>query len=288
MTPTYDISHRATMGARRYQEDACAFAVVGPRERTGAPQREPALAGAGASDEGSAAPAPSAVASHKPLLAVLADGMGGHVGGARASKTACRAFIDTYLAAARNSDSEPGGRLEAALAAANAALAEAVAGDRALNGMGCTLIGALLDGALLRWISVGDSHLFLLRKGELFLLNENHSLAPVLDELAAQGQITPDEAASHPRRHYLRSALTGEEIELVDFVPEGLALEPGDWVVLASDGIDTLEPDEIADLIERGAARGGADGVAEGLIAAIDGLAAPGQDNTTVMAVGVG
>jgi protein phosphatase len=133
---------------------------------------------------------------------------------------------------------------------------------------------------------VGDSHLFLFRAGELFHLNENHSLAPVLDKLVEDGEMSREQALAHPRRHYLRSALTGEEIELVDLAPAAIELEAGDCVILASDGIDTLDADEIADIV---ASRAGED--AEAIVAAlIDAVLAARQtyqDNTTVMVVRV-
>ena len=94
------------------------------------------------------------------------------------------------------------------------------------------------------WVSVGDSPLFLLRRGEILLLNEDHSLAPEIDKLAAAGKMTWEDAKADPRRHFLRSALTGADIDLIDRSRRPLALEPGDVVILASDGIHTLsEPD---------------------------------------------
>ena len=82
------------------------------------------------------------------------------------------------------------------------------------------------------WVSVGDSPLLLFRQGEIALLNEDHSLAPELDRLAALGRMTPEEAKSDPRRHMLRSAVTGDELDLVDVSRRPLALEAGDYVIL--------------------------------------------------------
>ncbi|MGQ0455725.1 MAG: PP2C family protein-serine/threonine phosphatase [Hyphomicrobium sp.] len=248
----------ATRGARDYQEDAAAFWSSAAEPSQGA-------AVAGVSDSG---------------VAVLADGMGGHAGGALASRMACEAFI---VAAAR--DEHVGSEnLCGALDAANAAIAAKISKDPLLSGMGSTLIGAAFSSAGVEWVSVGDSPMFLFRRGEIAVLNEDHSLAPELDRLVAAGRLTEDEARRDPRRHMLRSAVTGDEIDMVDVSRAPLALEGGDYVVLASDGIATLQNPEIARIIQ-GYAKDGAAAVATALIRAIEALREPHQDNATVLVV---
>jgi PPM family protein phosphatase len=271
MSLTFDTSHRASMGARRYQEDACAFAPL--RISTPAPA------------EPTATTVPIAASGPGTgVVAVLADGMGGHVGGERASNTACEGF----LGGLSSFPGDASDHLLAALASANEAIRREGLAEPSLHGMGCTLIGAVFgttgETAALRWVSVGDSRLFLFRAGELFQLNEDHSLAPLLDQLVAQGELTQEQAREHPRRHHLRSALTGDPIEMVDHASENVALRAGDCVVLASDGIDTLAADAIADVIEEHRGEG-ARAIATALIDTVDRIARPGQDNTTVMAI---
>ncbi len=244
---------RQSRGARSYQEDT---AVVWPGQV------------AEAADGGSQ------------LLAVLADGMGGHTGGAIASRTVCDGFLKAYS----GGNGPLPRRLVTALEASNDAVAREVASDPSLYGMGSTLVGATfgLDGV--EWVSVGDSPLFLYRHGEIALLNEDHSLAPALDQLVAQGKLSAERARNDPRRHMLRSAITGEEVEMVDVSRRPLPLESGDFVILASDGIHTLEPAEIARVV----AAYGADGcdvLASALIRAVEQMRAPHQDNTTVIVV---
>ena len=216
------------------------------------------------------------------LIAVLADGMGGHAGGAIASDIACR----TFLSAFRAGEGDLSEQLLPALETANRAIATAV--DELPNhaGMGCTLIGATFRPGGINWVSVGDSLLYLWRRGGLAILNDDHSLAPEIDRLAEAGVITWDDALADHRRHYLRSAVTGEEIELIDNPPGPIALGEGDVIVLASDGLDTLSDEQIAGLIEINAARSASE-IAKALIEAVAAAAVPNQDNTTVVAVRV-
>ena len=201
------------------------------------------------------------------LLAVLADGMGGHIGGAVAGQTACSKFAEVFAAATIPYDQ----RLQSALDASNEALAKGVEENAALRGMGCTIVAAWLDTLGIRWASVGDSLLLLYRFPDVIRLNADHSLGSFLDEQARQNRISASEAKEHHNRNALRSALTGAKIDLIDLRSEPLELQAGDWVLIASDGICSLEGDEMAD----------------GLIAAVVRKGVAGQDNTTVVAIRV-
>ncbi|MDX2308864.1 MAG: protein phosphatase 2C domain-containing protein [Hyphomicrobium sp.] len=251
----FDKAVAATRGARPYQEDT-------------------ALLWPGEGQKASELPEPAT------LVAILADGMGGHAGGALASHMACETFAAGYAAA----EGDTRQRLFEALMRANDAIAAKVADNPVLEGMGSTLVGVVFgeDGA--HWVSVGDSPLLLVRRGQLALLNEDHSLAPELDRLAELGRMTHEDARRDPRRHMLRSAVTGEEIELVDMSRQPLAIEPGDYVILASDGLNTLDYAEIERIVAA-YATDGAKSVAEALIRAVLAVKDPHQDNTTIVAV---
>jgi protein phosphatase len=243
---SFEYATRAAQGARSYQEDAAAVR-----------------------------------ADADALTAVLADGMGGHAGGAVASGVASAAFLRAFRDWAA---ADVRVRLARSLDSANAAIAARAAGSASLAGMGCTLIGAAFLPDRLEWISVGDSPLYLMRRGEITRLNADHSLAPEIDRLAEMGRISWDDAKSDPRRHILRSALTGAEIDLIDRPREPLVLEPGDAVVLASDGIHTLPEAEIGRLVAGAEA---VEAAAEALLAAVAAADDPHQDNTTVVVVRV-
>jgi protein phosphatase len=227
-------------------------------------------------------PAAGAEGRATELTAALADGMGGHAGGALASGTAC----STFLAAYGSSSGDVPARLDEALQLANQAIAAQVVENPSLNGMGCTLIGTTFSAPGIQWVSVGDSPLFLVRGGEIVLLNEDHSLAPEIDKLAAAGKISWDQAKSDPRRHFLRSALTGADMDLIDRSHRPLALEPGDVVILSSDGIHTLSEPDILRVVTETVA-GGPEAVANALLAAVEAGGDIYQDNTTVVVVRV-
>lgn len=238
-------------GDREYQEDAIGFRTVpldGERET--------------------------------PSLVVLADGMGGHTGGKIASETAIRAFLNTYD---EDAGGAPADKLDAALNAANTAIAAAVRDDPQLKGMGCTLIAIAFTGDGGHWISVGDSPMWLHAGGELKRINADHSMSSVLKDLVADGRMTAEEAANDPRRSALRSALTGAAIAMVDRSETPLSLAPGDCLVLASDGLDTVGDDKLAQLLC--AARDDAGALSDDLVAATLAADQPGQDNVSVIVI---
>jgi protein phosphatase len=250
----FDYASRTTKGARDYQEDSSAFwPDKGCNKDDGADTR---------------------------LVAVLADGMGGHTAGALASQMCCESFIEAYSGL----NGPRPQRLINALKSANDAIAAKVEANPVLSGMGSTLVAAALSDDGVEWVSVGDSPLLLYRRGEIALLNEDHSLAPELDRLAAIGRITAAQAKNDPRRHMLRSAVTGEELDLVDVSRKPLVLEPGDYVILASDGVHTIDTPEIERIVSAYAADG-AEAVAGALIRAVEAVRDPHQDNTTIIAV---
>lgn len=197
------------------------------------------------------------------LLAVLADGMGGHKGGAVAS----RLVVDAVVAAM-----EAGASLATALDAGNRAVGERVAREPALESMGSTLVAALVRGDTVSWISVGDSPLYVVKDDLIERVNADHSMAPQLDALAARGVITKAEARSHPARHSLREAVMGQPLTLID--EDSRSLLPGARLLVCSDGVQSFDNRQIA-------AHSGAS--AQALVYAVVSLRVPHQDNVTVI-----
>lgn len=204
--------------------------------------------------------------SEGPAVLMVADGMGGHVAGEVASRLAVNA--------AASSDLEPTDRV----AAGNRAIREEVAREPSLEGMGTTLtLVSLEPGGMARFGHVGDSRAYLYRKGELSQVTEDHTVA---SELAIMGQISPDDVDSHPQRHMLTRTLGLTRFVDIDEIE--LSLEPGDRLLLCSDGLtEMVNDDHIAETIEHGTA----DDAAWGLIELAND--AGGVDNISVVIVDV-
>ena len=213
------------------------------------------------------------------LLAVLADGMGGAPAGDCASRLVVSAFLESY---ARHAEPAPM-RLELAAWETNDAVADAVLEDQALNGMGATLVAGLFFPGRCVWLSVGDSFIYLCRDATLKRLNPLHIYATELDAKAERGEITHEAARSHPERHQLTSVVMGWPMERVSLGE--LALETGDVVLLASDGLDTLPDEEIVAICQQAASGKAAQCLADALLKRIEDHQAPHQDNATVIVV---
>ena len=211
------------------------------------------------------------------LLMALADGMGGHSGGADASRIA----VDAFLRGFPESRGTVETRLRYCLDAAIAGMHDREAQDRRLTGMGTTVVAALYDGHGVDWLSVGDSPMWLFAGGALARLNEDHSMAPLLEEMVRTGELSTHEARSDWRRHMLRSAVMSRRPELVDCAWRSCRLLPGEFLLVASDGIETLAEEEIAERLR--AANGSAEAAADALMSAVRAAADPRQDNVTFL-----
>ena len=245
-----DFAGRQTCGARSLQEDAYAFSE---------------LANAAGKVEG--------------LLLVVADGMGGHNAGERASETAVKSFVTAFHAAA----GDPAKRMRNSLTAANEAIAEELRREPDCQGMGTTLLAVSVTPAGVEWISVGDSPLYLWRGATLTRLNADHSLRPVLSEMAKRGEIPVASTARQGSGNMLRAALTGEEIALIDQSRTPVRLERQVVILAATDGIHTLTDREI--MAACGEPMASASVLAGNLLRAIQEVQNPKQDNTTIAIV---
>jgi protein phosphatase len=224
------------------------------------------------------------------ILAVLADGMGGHVGGSTASQIAAVRYVENFASGYSSADqglSTIGQLLEHSLIASNDGIGSEIRRNPTLNGMGCTIVAAYLDEQGLRWSSVGDSSLLLYRHSNLIRLNEDHSIGALLDRQAEANLISLEDARNDPRRRTLRSALTGGPIAVQETVTEPETLMHGDWVIVASDGLETLPGDEIARIIARHNELGEPKEVIRELLAEIKKRAVPNQDNVSIIAIKV-
>ena len=174
-------------------------------------------------------------------MLVVADGMGGHVGGA----TASRICVET-LGEALQDEGAPEARLARGLAEANSRIRAAAERQPDLAGMGTTAVALLFASPRTAWLGwVGDSRAYRARGGELELLTHDHS---VVAEWVRAGILQPEEADHHPRRNELLRAL-GASGDVEPDLRE-LDVRPRDRFLLCSDGLSSVVPaDEIRAVI---------------------------------------
>ncbi|MBS1914291.1 MAG: Stp1/IreP family PP2C-type Ser/Thr phosphatase [Bacteroidetes bacterium] len=204
------------------------------------------------------------------LLLVVCDGMGGHRGGARASRIA----VETTIADVEEGSGSSGELLRRAVMRANDAILQEAVRDGALKGMGTTLVAALLNGEDAVLANVGDSRAYLLsRNGAIERLTADHSL---VGEMVRRGELSEDEAARHPRRNVITRALGspgGIEPDIYQ-----CRLASGDTLLLCTDGLHGLVNDAaITELLRRRPVAAACDALVERA------LAEGGTDNVTAV-----
>ena len=201
----------------------------------------------------------------EPLFAV-ADGMGGHRGGEVASQLAVETLEKLFKKGI--------GELPDQVQEANRVVFERSVVDERVAGMGTTLTAALVEGDRIRLAHVGDSRAYLLREGDLRLLTEDHTL---VHRMVTEGEISKEEAETHPQRSVLTRALGVDTV--VDVDDDTVQVRPGDRLLLCTDGLTSMvseqaieevlravpDPQEAAERLVRLANEGG------------------GTDNTTVV-----
>lgn len=153
-------------------------------------------------------------------------------------------------------------------------------------GKSCPILVTEKIGKRLYWMSAGDCALLVYRRGMLTRLNQDHSMGAFLDEMARQGKITTAEAKAAPNRQAQRSGLTRGEIPIIDEPEEPVLLEPGDVVLLATQGLFTLTGDEIAALITANASSP-PERTVSALLKAVDAKHRPDQDNVAIICIRV-
>jgi serine/threonine protein phosphatase PrpC len=170
----------------------------------------------------------------KGRLFSVADGMGGHEGGAEASRIAVETLEEIY-AGAEGDDIRA--ILLKAFQTAHQRILQYAGSHPGLQGMGTTCTAVVLRGFDLYYAHIGDSRLYLARGDSIYRLTRDQSY---VGELVEQGIISTEEAGTHPQRHILTSAL-GAGAEVAPECPEEpLSLENGDVLVLCTDGLWSL------------------------------------------------
>lgn len=207
-------------------------------------------------------------------LLVVADGMGGHQGGATASRLAVEAIGEVF----RAGGDDPEAMLQEAFETANRRVFGVAQERPELRGMGTTGVSLLLGPQGAAWVAhVGDSRAYRVREGKIEPLTADHS---VVAEMQRRGLITEEQAAHHPRRNEILRSIGVEPDVRLDL--QRVDLSPGDRFVLCTDGLSGLVSDEeigavvgrvspaeaVRALVDTANARGGVDNVTV-LVAAV-------------------
>lgn len=179
------------------------------------------------------------------LLAIVADGMGGHQGG----ETASRLAVDTIQREfSKQLDNRNGfTALKKVFQEANKAIFQRAHQSPELAGMGTTLVAMLLLNGCVYYANTGDSRLYRIRRGQWKQFSQDHTF---VNELVNRGLLEPEAAKTHPDKHVICRAI-GTHAKITVDVPElPLAIEIGDSFLLCSDGLyDLVEEFEMVELI---------------------------------------
>lgn len=182
------------------------------------------------------------------LLAMVADGMGGHNAGGTASKMACAVVAEQLQRTLPGEGPGYAQRIGAAMSSAHEAIKKAGVKNAQQQGMGCTFTCAVVINGMLYLGHVGDSRLYQLTDGQLKQLTEDHT---IVNELFKKGTITMQEKEEHAMKNVLVQAL-GSNMKLVpQLLKTGVPVQPGDRFLLCSDGVyTTLSHPELQALME--------------------------------------
>ncbi len=239
------------------------------------------IRGTGSSDPGRRRPSneESFLADQERGLFVVAAGMGGHAAGEVASKLAVE-IVERNLRQASRAEEDTSALIHRAIKEANQAIVEQTQARPDLQGMGTTLVMALVENAT-AWIGhVGDSRAYRIRGESIQLLTRDHSW---VSEQVQLGHLSAEEADHHPWRHVITRALgSREEVEAEVWAEP---LRSGDIILLCSDGLNSMaEEQQILDAVC--AARDDLDEACHRLVDLAN--AGGGEDNITVVLLAAG
>ena len=222
----------------------------------------------------------TAVLRNTGILAVLADGMGGLSGGERVSQ---KIVMEALTFGSTLQANQVPTALPGMVAGINHAVNQML-GPKGLYTSGSTVVSALITGNALRWISVGDSRVYLYRDGQISQLSRDHDLLQDWMPDILDGKRSMAEALRDPNGRKLTSFIGMGELRHVDYNRTPIPLLPGDRVLLMSDGVyGTVSDAEMAAILrDCGSVQLAASHIGQRIM----GAALPYQDNYTLIVLG--
>lgn len=170
---------------------------------------------------------------------VVCDGMGGAAAGEIASSLAVDEVMRLLKGRSQESEDQLPAAAENAVTAANEAIFSRAQRNERLNGMGTTLVVMATQEQHVWILNIGDSRCYLMRRGKLEQLTQDHSL---VEEQVRLGRMTPQEALYSPLKNVITRAL-GTQSQVTPDIFQ-LEAEPGDLFMLCSDGLTRELPDK--------------------------------------------
>ncbi len=178
---------------------------------------------------------------HDSALLLVCDGMGGHNAGNVASSLAATVFAGEVREGLANSRVTGAvcSLMKSALRTANASVYQLSIADAACNGMGTTMVSAVIIGSDATVMNVGDSRAYHMSEGLLRQITRDHS---VVEDMIERGEITREQSRLHPRKNLITRAVgTSAEVD-ADFF--SVTMKEGDTLLLCSDGLTNVVTDE--------------------------------------------
>ena len=179
------------------------------------------------------------VPSEHLAVGVVCDGMGGAKAGNIASLIAVETFVDTLQSMQPSDEAGPPAVLSQAAATANSAVFRRACADPDCRGMGTTMVAVLIVENVAYLLNIGDSRAYHINEGGITRVTRDHS---VVEDMVARGDITPEEARTHPRKNLITRALGAEEQIRADLYEKQLV--HGDYLLLCSDGLSNVVTDQ--------------------------------------------
>ena len=177
-----------------------------------------------------------------PNLFIVADGMGGHNAGDKASSVATSKFVEFVQSSQLTHIKDI---MTTGIKEINEIVHKMSLEHEDMSGMGTTFVAAVIQDGTLYVVNIGDSRAYIVNEEMIEKVTVDHSL---VEEMLISGQITEEEAHNHPKRNRITRAIGVSDTVVVDLFE--VPLKPNDYVLMCSDGLSNMITNhEIKDML---------------------------------------